>query len=330
MKGIVNAKSGSLEYLTTTDVKKPTPKSNQVLISVQASAITNMEYMRYIKYINEEKTGGFALLLDIILGARGKILGNEMSGVIEEVGEKVKDFKKGDEVFGLTAGMKGSWGEYAVANEKEIAIRPSNLSFEQSAAIPVGAITALGAVYSAKIQEGQQVLIQGGSGGVGQYAVQLSKAQGGIVTAICSTRNIDMVRNFGADYVVDYKNEDITESGRKFDVIIAVNGYNPLSAYKRMLNAGGRFIFVGGTIKAIISVFGVPFYSIGSKRFGASAYPFLPKRKYLSDLKAFAEQGKLRPYVDKVFYPHDIADALRYVVNEHPQGKVVINLDFLA
>ena len=328
MKGIVNTKSGSLEALKIVDVKKPVPKSNQVLIRVKASAITNMEYMRYIKYIDKGKAGGFAFLIDTAMGARGKIIGIEMSGIIEEVGKNVKSFKKGDEIFGLSASMKGAWGEYAVANEKEICIKPVNLSFEQSAAIPVGAITALGAVYSAKIKKGQQVLIQGGSGSVGQYAVQLSKAQGSIVTAVCSTKNLEMARNIGADYVIDYKQEDITKSEKKYDVIIAVNGYNPLSVYKKMLNKGGKYIFIGGTTKAIMSVFGIPLYSIGSKKFGASAYPFSPKKKYLSDLKDFAEQGKIQPFIDKVYNPQNISEALRYIVEKHAQGKVVIKLDF--
>jgi len=328
MKGIVNTRSGSLEALKIQDVNKPVPKPNQVLIRVKASAITNMEYMRYTKHINKGKAGGFAFLMDIAMGARGKIIGIEMSGVIEEVGRNVKYFKKGDEVFGLTASMKGAWGEYAVANEKEICIKPTNLSFEQSAAIPVGAITALGAVYAAKVQEGQQVLIQGGSGGVGQYAVQLSKAQGGIVTAVCSTKNLEMARSIGTDYVIDYKHEDITKSEKRYDVIIAVNGYHPLSAYKNILNKYGTYIFVGGTTKAIMSVFGIPFHSIGSKKFKASAYPLLPKIKYLSDLKAFAEKGKIQPHIDKVYSPQDISEALRHIVQDHAQGKVVINMDF--
>jgi len=328
MKGIVNTKSGSLEALKIMDVKKPVPKSNQVLVGVIASAITNMEFMRYTKYINEGKTSGFAFLIDTVMGARGKIIGNEMSGIIEEVGKNVSGFQKGDEVFGLTASMKGAWGEFAIANEKEICLKPVNYSFEQSAAIPVGAITALGAVYAAKIQKGQQVLIQGGSGGVGQYTVQLSKAQGGIVTAVCSTKNLETARNNGADYIIDYKHEDIAKSEKKYDVIIAINGYNPLNVYKKILNKGGTYIFVGGTLKAILSVIGIPFYSIGSRKFGASAYPFLPKKKYLSDLKNLAEQGKIQPFIDKVYNPHDIAEAIRYIVQEHSQGKVVINLDF--
>lgn len=328
MKGIVNTKSGALEALKIMDVKKPVPKSNQVLIRVMASAITNMEFMRYTKYINKGKAGGFAFLIDTALGTRGKVIGNEMSGIIEEVGISVRGFQKGDEVFGLTASMKGAWGEYAIANEKEICLKPVNYSFEQSAAIPVGAITALGAVYAAKIQKGQQVLVQGGSGGVGQYAVQLSKAQGGIVTAVCSTKNLETARSNGADYVVDYKHEDIAKSEKKYDVVIAINGYNPLNVYKKILNKGGTYIFVGGTLKAIMSVIGIPFYSIGSRKFGASAYPFLPKYKYLSDLKAFAEQGNIKPFIDKNYYPHDISDALRYIITEHAQGKVVINMDF--
>ena len=328
MKGIVNTKSGSLEDLKIMDIKMPIPKSKQVLIKVKASAITNMEYMRYTKYITEKKIGGIASLIDTASGARRKIIGIEISGIVEEVGKKVKDIKKGDEVYGISAGMKGAWGEYAVANEREIYIKPNNFSFEQSAAVPVGAITALGAVYAAKIQKGQQILIQGGTGSVGHYAVQLSKIQGGIVTAVCSKNNIEMVRNIGADFVVDYKNENITANEKKYDVIIAVNGYNPLSMYKKLLNKTGKYIFVGGSTKAMLSVFGIPFYSIGSKKFGVSGFPLLPKKKYLSDLKIYAEEGKFQPFIDKVYDPHNIYDALRYIVNEHTQGKVVIKMDF--
>ena len=328
MKGIVNTKSGSLDGLKILDIKKPVPKSNQVLIKVKASAITNMEYMRYTKYVRIGKPSAFAFLIDTAMNARGKIIGNEISGVVEEVGGNIKTVKKGDKVFGLTTNMKGAWGEYALANEKEICLKPANLSFEQSAAIPVGAITALGAVHAAKIKEGQQVLIQGGTGSVGQYAVQLSKAMGGIVTAVCSTKNLEMAKSIGSDYVIDYKHTDITKSEKKYDVIIAVNGYNSLSAYKKMLNKGGVYIFVGGTTKAILSIFAIPLHSLGNKKFGASAYPFLSKEKHLSELKTLAEQGKITPFIDNVYPAQDIGEAIKYIIEEHTQGKVVINMSF--
>lgn len=207
--------------------------------------------------------------------ATGKPLGIEFSGIVEDVGSNVKTFKKGDEVFGLAKGYTGSWAEYVVAKDEELFLKPSSLSFEEASALVIGGITTLGAMNKAKIQKGQRVLVQGASGSVGHIAVQLAKAFGGNVTGVCSTRNIELVKKFGADHVVDYKKENIATLGKTYDVIIAVNGYQPLSIYKKLLNSNGRFVFVGGSGKAIKNSIAIPFYGIGSgKKFKLAAFPF--------------------------------------------------------
>ena len=319
MKGLIYTKGGLLEVR---DVKKPTPKANQVLIEVKASAITNMEYMRF-------GGGAFPRLLNIATRATGKSLGIEVAGIVEEVGKNVTGFKKGDEVFGLTSGMLGGWAEYAVAKENEIFSKPTILSFQQAGAIPVGGITALGAIRAAKIKQGQDVLVYGASGSVGQYAVQLAKAYGANVTGVCSTRNLEVVRSIGADDVIDYKKEDFTQKGKAYDAIVAVNGYNRLKIYEKLLKKGGRYVVVGGIKQAMMGMLGIPFYSIGrGKRFGASAFPMIPKQTALAELKSFADEGKIKPYIDNVYSVHDAMKAMDYIIKEHAQGKVVIDIDF--
>ena len=323
MKAIIYTKVSLPDVLKIQDTKKPVPKANQVLVKVKTSAITNLEYMRF---------GGKVLphIFNIAIKATGKSLGLEIAGVVEEVGKSVTNFKKGDEVFGLSAGMLGGWAEYAVAKEKELSLKPSNLSFEQAGAIPVGGITALGAILAANIKQGQDVLIHGASGSVGQYAVQLAKAFGATVTGVCSTRNLEMARSIGADYVIDYKKEDFTQKGKTYDKIIGVNGYNSLRTYKKLLKKGGSYVVVGGIKQAMLGVLGGYFYFLFSnKKFGTAAFPMLSKQKSLLKLKEFAENNKITPFIDKVYPAHDVADAIKYIIVEHAQGKVVIATDFM-
>ena len=323
MKAIIYTKIGKPEQaFQIGEIAKPSPKSNQVLVKVKASAITNMEYMRFGSI-------GFGRVLNVAIHATGKPLGIEFSGIVEEVGDNVQALKKGDEVYGLSKGFIGSWAEFVLANDKEVSPKPSSLSFEEASALPTGGITALGAINAAEIQPGQQVLIQGASGGVGHFMVQLAKAYGGIVTAVCSTRNVDMAKSIGADHVVDYKQENIATMGKTYDGIIAVNGYQPLSVYKKLLKKGGIFIFIGGSGKAIRSAFGVPFHSIGSeKKFSMAAFPFQPKKLRLEELSKLAEDSKLKPHIDHIYMPNEAAEAIAYVLHEHPQGKVVFRMEF--
>jgi len=329
MKGIVYTKVGSPDVLQITDIKRPVPKPNQVLINVKASSISNMEYMRF----GTKKTGGktplFSRIINIGINATGKPLGADVAGIVEEVGKNVTSVKKGDEVFGMTSGFIGGWAEYALLNEKTLYIKPSTFSFEEAGAMPTGCITALGAVHAAKIIKGFEVLVHGASGGVGHYVVQLSKAFGATVTGVCSTRNLDVVRGIGANFVIDYKKENFAKKGKVYDIIIVVNGYNPLNIYNKLLKKGGKCIFVGGMKQTVLGSLGSPFYSIFSgKKFSPVAFPFMPVKKSLAKLKTLADEGKIKPYIDKVYSVYNVDEAIRYVIETHPQGKVVIDMDF--
>jgi NADPH:quinone reductase-like Zn-dependent oxidoreductase len=329
MKAIVYTKVGSPNVLKVLDLKKPVPKANQVLINVKTSAISNMEYMRFGAKTNNGKTPLFSRIINIGINATGKALGADVAGIVEEVGRNVTSVKKGDEVFGITTGFIGGWAEYAVLDEKSLYLKPKSLSLEEAGAMPTGGITALGAVRAAKVNTGQKVLVHGASGGVGHYVVQIAKAFGATVTGVCSTRNLDVVRSVGADFVIDYKKEDFRKQGTTYDAIIVVNGYNPLKTYSKVLNKGGRCVFVGGMKQAMLGSLGSPFYSIFSgKKFATAAFPFMPVKKSLVELKALADEGKIKPFIDNVYSAHDIGDAIRYVIDIHPQGKVAIDMNF--
>jgi NADPH:quinone reductase-like Zn-dependent oxidoreductase len=329
MKGLVYTKVGSPDVLKISDVKTPVPKAKQVLIRVKTSSISNMEYMRFGSETNSGKAPFFARVINMGINATGKPLGADVAGVVEEVGKNVTGIKKGDEVFGITTGFIGGWAEYAVLDEKSLFLKPQTLSFEEAGAMPTGSITALGAVRAAKVKAGQKVLIHGASGGVGHYVVQIAKAFGATVTGVCSTRNLDVVRSVGADFVIDYKTEDFSKKGIHYDAIIVVNGYNPIKTYNKLLKKSGKCVFVGGMKQTMMGSFGSPFYSLfSSKKFTPVAFPFMPVKKSLTELKTLADGGKIKPFIDKVYSAYDIGDAIRYVIETHPQGKVVIDMSF--
>lgn len=304
------------------EIPKPSPKPSQVLVKVKASAITNMEYMRFGRM-------GFGRILNLAIHATGKPLGIEFAGIVEETGADVNSLRKGDEVYGFAKGFIGAWAEYVIASEKEVSKKPGALSFEEAGALPTGGITALGAVYAAKIQQGQEVLVQGGSGGVGHLIVKLAKAYGSIVTAVCSTRNVEITKSNGADHVVDYRKENLADIGKTYDKIIAVNGYQPLSVYKKLLNKGGIYVLIGGTGKALSGMVTGSIRFIGSgMKFTSAAFPFQPKKQMLEKLCSMADAGKLKPYLDYVFALDEVAKAIEYILTEHPQGKVGLRMDF--
>src|SRR3990172_8312349 len=226
MKAIVYTKYGPPDVLQIEEVEKPTPNENQVLIRVHAASVNAGDYrvMRANPFLVRLMTGG-------LLRPKDTRLGGDVAGRVEAVGENVKQFRPGDEVFG---GRHGAFAEYVCAREGLLASKPANISFEQAAAVPVGALTALQGLRDAgEIRSGQQVLIQGASGSVGIFAVQLAKFFGAEVTAVCSTRNLGMARSIGADQVVDYTQEDFTRRPQRYDLIFAINGYHSLSDYKR-------------------------------------------------------------------------------------------------
>src|SRR5215207_6696270 len=243
MKAIVYSKYGSQDVLQFKDVEKPTPRDNEILIKIHAASAT-------IGDVIIMKGEPFPVrFLSGLLEPKHKIPGKDMAGRVEAVGGNVKQFQPGDEVFGdLSVCGLGAFAEYVSVPEKAIALKPANLSFEEAAAVPESAVVALqGLRDKGKIQPGQKVLINGASGGVGTFAVQIAKSFGTEVTAVCSTKNLAIARSIGADHVIDYTWLDLRQNGHRYDLILAANGYHPLSAYQRALNPQGIYVMTGGS-----------------------------------------------------------------------------------
>ncbi len=248
MKAIVYHKYGSSSVLKLEEVQKPTPKDDEVLIKINAVSINAAD-----RIMLSGKPFLVRLMVGGLLKPKQKILGSDIAGQVEEVGKKVKQFKSGDEVYGEVLGSgNGGFTEYICVPENLLALKPVNLSFEQAAAVPMAAFTALQALRNKRqVQPGQKILIYGASGGVGTYLVQIAKLFGAEVTAVCSTRNLDMARSIGADHVIDYTQEDFAKNGQLYDWIISANGYRPISVYKRALKPGGIYLCTGGTMPQI-------------------------------------------------------------------------------
>lgn len=322
MKAIVYTKYGPPDVLQLQEVEKPTPKDHQVLVKVHAASANALEYRRF------EMQSLLGWVLDTyLLKAINTVPGADIAGSVEAVGAAVTQFKPGDEVFGVSAGSKGGFAEYACAAERCLVLKPTNVSFEQAAAVPIAALTALqGLHHKGQIQAGQKVLIYGASGGVGTYAVQIAKAFGAEVSAVCSTRNIDMVRSIGADYVIDYTKEDFTKKGQRYDLIMATNGYRWIFDYKRTLNTGGTYVLAGGSIAQILQGFllGRFISKNGSRQ--APIFMTRVKQEDLVILKELLEGGKVVPVIDRSYPLSEVVAAIKYLVEEHARGKVVITM----
>ncbi len=320
MKAVVYTEYGPPDVLQIEEIEKPTPNENQVLIKVHAASINAADWrgMRYP--ILDRLIGGG------LLKPKNTRVGSDVAGRVEVVGENVKQFRPGDEVFGCA---KGAFAEYVLAREAYLALKPANSSFEKAAAVPVAALTALqGIHYAGGIRPGQKVLIQGASGGVGTFAVQLAKSFGAEVTAVCSTRNVDMARSIGADHVIDYTREDFTRNQQCYDLILAVNGYHSLSDYKRALNPQGIYVCAGGTLPQIFQamLLGSMMSKNGDKKMGNMGIAKVNQEDlvYLGEL---LEAGKIVPVIDRSYPLSEFAEAIRYVVEKHAQGKVVITVE---
>jgi NADPH:quinone reductase-like Zn-dependent oxidoreductase len=322
MKVIVYTKYGSPDVLQLREVAKPVLKDNQVLVKVHASSANALDYRRF------EKTSLLGRFMDgVLLKAINTVIGADIAGRVEAVGAAVTQFKPGDEVFGQSKAARGAFAEYACADENQLAQEPANLSFEQAAAVPVAAITALqGLRDHGQIQAGQKVLINGASGGVGTYAVQLAKSLGAEVTAVCSSRNLEMTRQIGADHVIDYTQEDFSRNGQRYDLIVAVNGNHPLRDYLRALNPGGIVVVIGGSLSQFFrgALLGPLVSRFGRKK----VRTFIAKmnQKDLLFLKELLEAGKVVPVIEKGYPLSETAEAIRYVAKGHARGKVVITV----
>jgi NADPH:quinone reductase-like Zn-dependent oxidoreductase len=318
MKAIVYTKYGPPDVLKLKEVEKPSPKDNEVLVKVHAASANALDWRPFT----------MPILARIIRGGlfepKNTSLGADIAGRVEAVGATVKQFQPEDAVFGV---CNAAFAEYACAAENELALKPANLSFEAAAAVPVAAFTALqGLRDKGKIHAGQKVLINGAGGGVGTYAVQIAKSFGAEVTAVCSTRNLDMARSIGADHVIDYTQEDFTQNRQRYDLIIAANGYHPILDYRRALSPNGIYVVLGGTMAQIFQgmLLG-PLLSTGSKKLGSMMTH--SNQKDLIFLKELLEAGKIVPVIDRRYPLSEVAEAIRYLAEGHARGKVVITVE---
>jgi NADPH:quinone reductase-like Zn-dependent oxidoreductase len=325
MKAIICTKYGSPDVLQLQEVAQPAPQDNEVLIKIYAASINARDWrmMRANPFFIRLVPGGF-------LQPKNKVLGADVAGRVEAVDRNVKQFKPGDEVFGYlpSASGRGTFAEYVCANENAITLKPANLSFEQAAAVPVAALTALqGLRDKGNIQPGQKVLIHGASGGVGTFAIQIAKAFEAEVTAVCSTRNLDLARSLGADHVIDYTREDFTRNGQRYDLILAANGYHPISDYLRALSPDGIYIVAGGSMIQLFQAArqGRQTSKVGNKK--TYVVSLVQSQKDLIFMKELLESGKVVPVIDGCYPLRKAAEALWYFEKEHAQGKIVITVE---
>lgn len=322
MKAMVYTKYGSPDVLELREIQKPAPGEDEVVVKVHASSVNaaDWHHLRGEPFVFRLSSG--------FPTPKHQILGADIAGRVESVGKHVKAFRPGDEVFGDLAGVGfGGFAEYVRVPETVLALKPANLSFEEAGAVPVAAVTALqGLRDKGKIQAGQRVLINGASGGVGTFAVQIAKSFGTEVTAVTSTGNLGRARQLGADHVIDYIREDFTKSGQRYDLILAANGYHPISAYKRALRPGGIYVVTGGSMAQMFeaNLLGPWMSMAGSKKMTGLAAK--PNRKDLTFMKELLEAGKVSPVIDRCYPFQEIPEALNYLEEGHARGKIVISL----
>ena len=315
MKAILFTEYGSPDILQFKDVEKPAPGDNEVLIKVHAASANPLDWhsMRGAPFLARVEFG--------LQKPRDPRLGADVAGRVEAVGKNVTQFQIGDEVFGDI--FKGSFAEYACTSEKLLAAKPANTSFEAAAAVPVAALTALqGLRDKGQIRSGQKVLINGASGGVGTFAVQIAKSYGTEVTGVCSTRNLDLVRSIGADHVIDYTKEDFTNNGQRYNLIFDTIGNLSVSGCQRALSPNGICAIAGFT--TMFHLFQVMLF--GGKKVGMMETAKADKKDLLF-IKELIEAGKVVPVIDRTYPLNETAEAIRYLETSRARGKVVITVE---
>jgi NADPH:quinone reductase-like Zn-dependent oxidoreductase len=324
MKAIIQEKYGGPEVLELKEVEAPIPKDDEVLVRIHAASLNAYDWHMVCADPFLVRLAGVGLFKP-----KNKIPGIDMAGTVESVGEKVTQFSPDDEVFGdICECGGGALAEYVAVKEKALVLKPANISFEEAAAVPMAAVTALKAVRDAgKVQPGQKVLVNGASGGVGTYAVQIAKAFGAEVTAVCSTGKLDLMSSLGADHVIDYKKENFTKNGKQYDLIVAANGYHWIGDYKRALSPNGVHTATGGSLKQIAQagLLGPLVTMFSGKKMANLASR--PGHERLGAVKALLEAGKVKPVIDRIYPLSEGADAFRYLLEGHPKGKIVVAIN---
>ena len=322
MKAIVYTKYGSPDVLELKEVEKPIPKDNEVLVKVHASSINDWDWglLRGKPFMNRLSFGLFK--------PKTGILGCDIAGRVEALGRDVEQFQPGDEVFGDISGCGfGAFAEYACALEDSLVLKPTDMAFEEAAAVPQAAVLALqGLLYMGEIQPEERVLINGAGGGAGTFAVQIAKSLGAVVTGVDSTEKLEIMRSVGADEVIDYTREDFTKNGQLYDLILDMAAYHSIFDYKRALSQNGSYVVEGGSMFRVFQVLILgPFISMmRSKRMGVLMHK---QNKDLDHIIDLFEGGKIVPVIDKRYPLSEVPEALRYFGEGHARGKVVITVE---
>jgi NADPH:quinone reductase-like Zn-dependent oxidoreductase len=323
MKAIIHYDYGSPDVLQFEGVEKPVPNDNQVLVRVRAASVNPADWhlMRGTPYLGR-------ILMTGLRKPKITRLGIDIAGEVEAVGRNVTQFKPGDEVFGSA---RGAFAEYVCTPERALAMKPDNMTFEQAASVPVAAITALqGLRDKGKIQPGQKVLINGASGGVGTFAIQIAKSFGADVTGVCSTKNAEMVRSLGADQVIDYTKEDFTKSAQRYDLILDNVGNHSLSDCRRVLNPHGKYIMIGGPSGRWVAPLDRVISALVLSRFVKQDIIFFIaklNKEDLTILRDFMQAGKVTPVIDRTYKLSQVPEAIRYLEEGHARGKVAITVE---
>ena len=320
MKAIVYRCYGPPDVLKLEDIEKPTAADDEVLVKIHAASVNPLDwhYMRGSPSVMRLMSG---------IGApKDTRLGVDFAGTVEAVGKNVKRFKPGDEVFG---GKNGAFAEYvAVREDRALALKPGNMTFEQAASVPIAAVTALQALRDkGHLKPGQKVLINGASGGVGTFAVQIAKSFGAQVTGVCSTRNLEMVQSIGADHVIDYKREDYTKSGERYDLIIDMVGNHSLLQNRQVLTPEGTLVMIGGPSDGLLGPLANPIKALILSPFVSQKFVMFVAQMNKEDLAILGDlmqAGKVTPVIDRRYELSDVPAAIRYSEEGHARGKIII------
>ena len=317
MKAIVYTRYGSPDVLQLEEIEKPAPEDDEVLVKIHAAAANPLDwhYMRAAPI--------FMRFISGLLKPKNNILGADIAGQVEAVGTNVKQFQPGDEVYGDISSR--GFAEYVCVREDKLVLKPAKISFEEAAAVPVAGLTALQCLRDqGQIQPGQKVMINGASGGVGTYAVQIAKYFGADVTGVCSTRNVGMVRSIGADQIIDYVKEDFTQNGQLYDLILDNVGNRSISDIKRILGPNGMYLLNGYAPALMLRLM---FQSGTGGQTMRSSDVAKPNQSDLEVLKALLEAGKVVSVIDRVYPLSETPEAIRYLEGGHGRGKVVISVE---
>lgn len=321
MRGLVCKKAGDFDQIKIEKMTVPEPKANQVQIKVKAVSLSTSDFKAFSEKI---ENGKVSIGTKII--SSNKPFGGDVAGVITKIGKNVTFWKLGDEVY-ASIGINGGCKEWIVTDADKIFMKPENLTYEEAATIPTAGIVAMEACKKAKIHKGSKVLIYGASGGVGQFCMMIAKVMGGSITAVCSTQNVDVAYDLGAERVIDYKKQNILDHNEQFDAILGVNGDISLATYKKLLKDEGTYVAIGGK-QAMSGLLG-PIYALGSKKHMTFViYAFAIRQGHLKTLTKLAEKKQITPFIEKICKPNEVKEILENVCKNHARGKIVVRIDF--